>query len=222
MKNKVLAVVAHPDDEILGVGGTLIKHVQNGDEVQILILSDGETSRGEVADISKRKKQAQKVAEKIGASQIFFEQYTDNSFDSIPLLKITQSVEKVVYQEKPSIIYTHHAHDLNIDHRITMQAVMTTCRPQPDFFVKNIYTFETPSSTEWQEKTADNTFLPNVYTDISRTVDQKLETLEIYADELRDYPHPRSIEAIQKLAEYRGIEVGKKFCEAFQLVREIN
>lgn len=220
-KNKtVLAVVAHPDDEVIGVGGTLLTHVKNGDEVNIMILGDGETSR-EKANTAKREKMAKLVAEKMKCNKLILEKFPDNSFDSVPLLSIAKSIEKAVVKIKPDIVYTHHCRDLNVDHEVTCRAVLTACRPVPHNFVTKIYSFETLSSTEWQEKSAENAFLPNYYQDISEVFRQKLALIKIYAREMREYPHPRSVEGVRILAEYRGMEVGRKLCEAFCLIREI-
>jgi len=221
MKNKILVVAAHPDDEILGAGGTILKHVKGGDEVNILILGDGELSKGEGADVVRREKQCQKVAEKLGAKKVYLEKFPDNAFDSISLLKITKKVELIINQIKPDTIYTHHAYDLNVDHRLTFQAVLTACRPQPDFFVKKILTFEILSSTEWQAKDRNNMFCPNEYNNIEDFIDKKIEALLIYKDELREYPHPRSVEGVKTLARYRGMEVGLNFAEVFQIIRLI-
>ena len=218
--NKILIIGAHPDDEILGVGGTILKHVKAGDQVKILILGDGETAR-ETGDIAKRQNQAQTAAMALGVKDLILEKLPDNQFDSMPLLEVVKKIEKVISEFKPEIVYTHHGNDLNIDHQLTFQAVITACRPQPEFFVKKILTFETLSSTEWQNKTSDKIFLPNEYQDISEFIDKKIEILKNYQYELRLYPHPRSAEGIKILAQYRGLEVGFKYAEAFCLIRNI-
>ncbi len=220
--NKILIVAAHPDDEVLGAGGTILKHVKNGDHVSILILSDGEASRGAtVTQIKKRIDQAKKAAKILGAKKVILEILPDNQFDSVPLLEIVKIVERVINKIKPSIIYTHFGEDLNIDHRLTFQAVLTACRPQPKFFVKKILAFEVLSSTEWQEKKKKSLFCPTHYSDISSFIGQKLKALEVYADELRPYPHPRSKEGVKILARYRGLEAGYKYAEAFQIIRTL-
>lgn len=221
MKNNILVVAAHPDDEILGVGGTIIKHVKNGDQVNILILGDGETSR-DVGDIEARARQAKLAGKMLGAKNIILKTLPDNKFDSIPLLQITKEVEAVVQKFKPNIVYTHFAQDLNIDHRLTFQAVLTACRPQPGFCVKKILTFETLSSTEWQTKKKSTIFLPTEYHNITGLVDKKIAALSVYKKELRKYPHPRSTNGVKILAQYRGLEVGYKYAEAFEVVRSLD
>lgn len=219
--DKVLVVCAHPDDEVLGVGGTLLKHVKNGDEVYTLILGDGETSRDN-NNIAKRNNQAQQVADFAGFKKLFTENLADNKFDSIALLDIVKKIEKVINEVKPTIIYTHFSNDLNVDHQITFKAILTACRPQPNFSVKKILTFETLSSTEWQKKERNNVFCPTVYNDIKNFIENKKKMLEIYQDEIREYPHPRSIQGVEILAKFRGLEVGLEYAEAFEAIRIIN
>ncbi len=223
MKNNILIVVAHPDDELLWIGWTILKHIDNWDIVNILILSNWEDSRwAEISDNNKRQLQANKVKELLWVKKIYLDNLPDNQFDKISLLKITQLVEKYISDINPIIIYTHHANDLNIDHRLTNQAVLTACRPQPWFSVKNIFTFETLSSTEWQNKTSENIFKPNYYIDIEKYIGKKIDIMKIYKDELREFPHPRSLKAIEILSNFRWIEVWYKNAEAFEIIRIID
>jgi LmbE family N-acetylglucosaminyl deacetylase len=218
---QVLVVVAHPDDESLGAGGTLLKHREAGDKITILILANGEDSRGaDVADADKRWAQTKAVADAYGA-HLFTENLPDQKFDTVPILEINKMIEKVIRQIKPTLVYTHHLQDLNLDHRLTAQAALTACRPQPGFPVKKILTFETLSSTEWQAKRPANAFCPTEYVDIADYVEKKISTLQLYQDELRDFPHPRSAEGIRALARYRGMEVGYEAAEAFEVIRNL-
>lgn len=222
--NKILVVVAHPDDELLGVGGTMIKHVLNGDEVSVLILADGETSRegAGAKEVEKRMEQIKKVAKKIKLKKIFIKSLPDQKLDALPLIEVIQIVEKAISAIKPKVVYTHNPSDLNKDHRITFQAVLTACRPQPNFCVKEILAFETPSSTEWQVKDGTNLFRPTRYVNIEKTFAKKIAAIKIYKDEIREYPHPRSFVGIEILAKSRGLEAGLKYAEAFQVIRKIN
>lgn len=221
--NKILVVAAHPDDEVLGAGGTILKHARKGDAVYLLILGDGVTSRGSSkAAIKKRQDQAKRTAKILGIKEVFLENLPDNKFDSVPLLGIVKRVEKTLQAIKPDIIYTHFSDDLNIDHRITCMAVLTACRPQPKFFVKKVMAFEVLSSTEWQEKKKKSLFCPTYYNDISEFIEEKIKVLEVYQDELRAYPHPRSKQGVKILARYRGLEVGYKHAEAFEIIRILN
>lgn len=218
---KVLVIVAHPDDEVLGVGGTILKHVASGDRVYILIFGEGESSRGLKGNIKKREAQALRVAKALGVHSVDLGKFPDNQFDKVPLLEIVKKLESTMARVKPDIIYTHHIRDLNVDHRIISQAALTGCRPQPGFSVKKILNFETPSSTEWQIKDSGNIFCPAEYVNIEDFIEKKLEILKIYCDELKKFPHPRSLDGVRVCAQYRGMEVGYNYAEAFHLTRNL-
>lgn len=217
-----MAIVAHPDDEILGAGGTLIKHAENGDEVYCLILGEGAMSRNESSKSTLKKlhTETKEAGEVIGFKEIFFVDFPDNAFDTVSLLSITKEVEKYLEKVRPDIVYTHHGNDLNVDHCLVFQAVLVASRPCNKNCPAEIYTFETLSSTEWQIKNKEQ-FSTNVYVDIVATIDKKVVALKKYTSEIRDYPHPRSPEGIKILAQYRGLESNLRYAEAFCLVRRI-
>lgn len=219
MKNTVLVVAAHPDDELLGVAGTLCKHRDAGDSIAILILANGEDSRESGADGEKRFEQAHRVAKELDAT-LYLENFPDNQLDSVPLLKIAKSIEVVIVKVQPTIVYTHYSHDLNVDHRLACQAVMAACRPMPGASVKSIFSFETLSATEWQVKDFRQ-FSPNHYVDISNYLEEKKKLLKHYDNEMRAYPHPRSYRGVEILSQYRGLEVGVVSAESFETVRTI-
>lgn len=225
--DRVLVVAAHPDDEVLGLGGTIRKHVNNGAVVDCLILGEGMTSRvrkGEEADQAKLKELHQNTLESadiIGYSNVYFIDFPDNRFDSVALLDIVQAVQKYVERIKPDTVYTHHYGDLNIDHRMTFEAVITACRPVGDYSVKEIYCFETPSSTEWNFKYEGSAFKPNVFVDVEDTLQFKLNAMACYKTELQAYPHPRSLKGLEIIAQRWGSTVGRHYVEAFELIRKI-
>lgn len=224
---KVLVVAAHPDDEVLGVGGAIVKHAKNDDEVNVCILGEGITSRYEKIDEDAKKelnilrKEALGAKEILGVKEYFFYNLPDNKFDSVPLLDIVKIVENCIDKLKPEIIYTHHYGDLNIDHRKTFEAVITAARPIGNFSVKKILCFEILSSTEWNAPYWKNMFAPNVFVDIKDTIDKKIKALKAYKKEIRKYPHPRSEKGVRILAQNRGLMVGLEYAEAFELVREV-
>jgi LmbE family N-acetylglucosaminyl deacetylase len=227
MAERVLVVAAHPDDEVLGVGGTLIGHVAQGDRVHILILADGETARAAAngavdlaTAVAGRMQAAREAAHVIGAEKPRFAGYPDNRMDEIPLLDIVKSIEECIAAIAPTIVYTHHGGDLNIDHRLTCQAVLTACRPLPRASVRAIYAFETVSSTEWAELGAP-AFVPNHFVDIEPYLETKERALTAYQNEMRAFPHARSRESVEALARHRGASVGVGAAEAFMLLREI-
>ncbi len=221
---KILIVAAHPDDEVLGCFGTVSKLIKEGNEAYTLILGEGKTSR--VSDRNEIKNEefknleneALKANQSIGIKELFREKFPDNRFDSVPLLDIVKSVERVKNKLKPDIIFTHFYNDLNIDHQITYKAVLTATRPMPNESVKEIYSFEILSSTEWNFPTL---FSPDVFIDISQTLEHKINAMKFYNSELCNFPHPRSIEGIELIAKIQGLKVGLKNAEAFKLVRAI-
>ena len=224
----ILVVAAHPDDEILGVGGTAAKHAACGDEVYAIILGEGQTSRGDKREdisqdvVKELHKNTMKSAKAIGYKDVFFADFPDNRFDQVDLLDIVKVVEKKVRELRPEVIYTHYSGDLNIDHQYTARAVLTATRPIGDYPVKEIYAFETLSSTEWNfDYSAQPAFCPNVYVDISDYYHKKEEAMNCYVTELCEFPHPRSLEGMDVLSKTRGMTVGMQRAEAFMLIRKI-
>jgi LmbE family N-acetylglucosaminyl deacetylase len=223
---EILIVAAHPDDELLGAGGTIPVLARQND-VHIAILGEGISSRYNQRQKAKRKElqklqQCARYAAKIlGAKSVMFGGLPDNRFDEVALLDIIKQIEKWVDEFKPHIIYTHHAGDLNIDHMITFRAVLTATRPLRGCPVKEIYAFEIPSSTEWAFTQFEPPFTPNVFVDISTTIETKIQAMQAYESERREFPHPRSPEAIRTIAQRWGIVVGLEATEVFQLVRSI-
>jgi LmbE family N-acetylglucosaminyl deacetylase len=227
MKNTVLVVAAHPDDEILGCGGTMAKHSLAGDEVHVLILAEGLTSREQKRDRSKSKealtklsKSSQRANEIVGVKTLVLHDFPDNRMDGIDLIDVVKVVEDCLKKIKPNTIYTHNHTDLNVDHRIAHEAVVTACRPGSFPSVHTLLFFEVPSSTEWQTPGHSPAFSPNWFVDISTTFKKKLAALEAYADEMRPWPHPRSIKAVEHLARWRGATVAAEAAEAFVLGRK--
>ena len=216
--NKILIIVAHPDDEVLGCGATVAKHVQNGDRAKVVFLADGFGSRD---DDGNRDNSAERASKILGCENPIFLNLPDNQLDTIPLLDIVKKIEKVIEGFQPSVIYTHHFGDLNIDHQITHKAVMTACRPQPNFCVKEIYSFEILSATHWQSLSMENAFNPNYFIDVNEFMDSKMRALQCYDSEMRDYPHARSYKAVESLAKFRGGLAGLMAAEAFTIERLI-
>lgn len=229
MKKSVLVIAAHPDDEVLGCGGTIATHSRAGDEVHVVIMAEGMTSRlpkrnrGAFAKELKSLGQAARKANKIlGATSVTLLDFPDNRMDSLDRLDITKAVEDLVKKFQPTIVYTHHVGDVNIDHRCIHDAVITACRPLPGHCVETILFWETSSSTEYQPPQSAPPFLPNWWNDISATLDLKLDALRAYHVEMRPWPHARSLEAIEHLAKWRGASIGVSAAEAFMLGRKIN
>lgn len=225
MGRKILIVAAHPDDEVLGCGGSIARFIKEGYEAYTLILGEGITSRDAGRDRKRREKeliwlkeQAHKANKQIGVKEVFFYDFPDNRFDEVALLSVVKAIEKINRQVGPEVIYTHHRNDLNIDHRITYDAVLTACRPFGSTAVKEIYSFEIKSSSEWGYPYRFN---PNYFIDITHTIGKKLSALKYYRSELREYPHPRSVQGVKLNTAYWGMRVGVKYAEAFEAIRVI-
>ena len=224
----ILVVAAHPDDEILGVGGAIAKHVEAGDKVCALILGEGQTSRFDRREEAGAKLldqlhgDTQRGAAVLGIERVFFENFADNRFDSVDLLDIVKAVERRIRDLQPTVVYTHHGGDLNVDHQMTFRAVLTATRPMAGQPVKELYTFETVSSTEWNFEYGDAQFAPNVFMKLTeKQFERKLEAMKQYRTELCAYPHPRSLEMLRATAVRWGGVAGGRFVEAFEAVRII-
>lgn len=221
MNNNVLVVAAHPDDEVLGCGATIARHASHGDSIQVIFLADGVFSRKGATenDLVIRKQAACKANELLGCLPPLFLDFPDNQLDSVPFLKIIQALEHAIEIYKPDIIYTHFKDDLNIDHQIAFKAVMTAFRPLPGKPVKQIHSFEVPSSTEWA---LSNAFVPNHIVEVSdHYFEIKMAALKKYDGEMNDYPNARSYQNIVALAQYRGASFGMAKAEAFQTIRTL-
>ncbi|MDD2367118.1 MAG: PIG-L family deacetylase [Desulfuromonadaceae bacterium] len=225
---KVLVVAAHPDDEVLGCGGTIARHTNTGDEVHVIILAEGITSRDKVrmredrnGELSELAKAAHTANEILGVKSLTIHNLPDNRLDSVDLLDLVKLVEGCIQTIKPDILYTHHVGDVNIDHRRIHEAVVTATRPQPGQTVKTLLFFEVQSSTEWQPPGSAQAFVPNWFIDISLTLELKMKALTVYETEMRLWPHSRSCRAVEHLARWRGAIVGCQAAEAFILGRQI-
>lgn len=218
----VLVVAAHADDEALGCGGTIARHVEEGNAVHLVFMADGVRSRRDSSELDfARRMKALKLSQSIlGVSFSQSLELPDNMMDSVSLLEIVQKLELILEEIQPSIIYTHHHGDLNIDHRLTHDAVMTACRPIPGSSVREIFGFEVLSSTEWATQ-QNSPFLPDYFVDITKQLRTKLDALGAYAEEMRKPPHSRSMAHAELLAHHRGYSIGVDAAEAFEVYRII-
>jgi LmbE family N-acetylglucosaminyl deacetylase len=224
----VLVLAAHPDDEILGCGGTITRLARDKRDVYIAILGEGLTSRydrresadpGALNELQSRAEQAAKI---VGAKDIFLYGLADNRFDSLDLLDVVKIVEELIKKVSPIVIYTHHGGDLNIDHRVINRAVLTATRPVNGQPVREVYAFEVPSSTEWSFQRFEPVFRPNYFVDISDTLETKLEAMASYQSEIQPFPHPRSPQALRVIAQRWGTVVGCAAAESFELIRAMH
>jgi LmbE family N-acetylglucosaminyl deacetylase len=224
MADRVLVVAAHPDDEVLGCGGTLARLAREGHETYVGILGEGITSRHAAGDppppgaVDALHATARKAADRLGARDFFSHRLPDNRFDTVPLLEVVRVVEDWVARCRPAALYTHHAGDVNVDHVLTHRAVLTATRPISGCPVREVFAFEIHSSTEWAFSQFAP-FRPNVFVDIGDTLDDKIAALRLYEGEVRPFPHPRSPEALRASAQRWGAAAGVSAAEAFELVR---
>lgn len=222
---KVLAIVAHPDDETLGCGATLFRHHRDGDNTHCLVLSEGESSRDN-QNIELRKRQFAKACEILGISDFKLLNFPDNALDTVGLLKIIQQIETYKNAVNPDIVYTHHSSDLNIDHQIVHQAVLTAFRSLPGNSTSQILSFQTPSSREYASHETRKSFALNHYVELDQEcVEKKMAALACYEGELRDFPHPRSVETLTADLKLTGSQAGCRYAEGFfseRVIRRID
>lgn len=227
-RKRIMVVAAHPDDELLGLGATMHKLVkEQGVIAHVVILGEGITSRSDTRNpeiwkdqLAQHRKNVESARLCIGYQSVHTYDFADNRFDSHDLLDIVKVIEKEKEAFQPDVIFTHNGSDLNIDHQLTFQAVMTATRPMADEIVKMVVCFETPSATEWQANNHPQHFAPNLYMSVSKEdLDAKIKGMAAYEFESRPYPHPRSSKALEVLAQYRAVQVGVEYAEAFQIIR---
>lgn len=223
----VLCVATHPDDEIIGVGGALARHAEQGDDVAVTILSEAGPARHdemtpEVEErVLERQDCTRRACRRLGVETVDFYDFPDNAFDDVPLLDLVKAVENEIQKHDPDVVYTHHYGDLNISHELTCRAVVTAARPLPDSGIRRILAYETLSNSEWSVPNVKNQFQPSVFVDISEHLDAKLDALAEHEVELRDHPHPRTIENVRRNAKLWGAKAGVPAAEPFELLREV-
>jgi LmbE family N-acetylglucosaminyl deacetylase len=223
----VLCVVAHPDDEVLGVGGTLAAHAQSGESVHVCILSNGVASRHDENTEAVEHEQTERAAsaraacERLGTAEPTLYSFPDNEFDSVSMLDLVKVVEEQIDRHQPDTVYTHHYGDLNVDHELTARAVVTGTRPLSESDVQRVSAFETLSATEWGVPEPSNAFQPTTFVDISETLERKLNALDAYSQELHAHPHPRTVENVKRNAKLWGAKSGVQAAEPFELLREV-
>jgi LmbE family N-acetylglucosaminyl deacetylase len=230
-------IAAHPDDEVLGMGGTIRKYARTGHVVKVILMATGIVSRRSVnyknstdykinnkirqnmkKQVAELQKDARRACAIMGVKDVEFMDFPDNEMDKISNLEITKKIESVIKKFEPEVVFTHSHHDINVDHRALYYATITATRPSKDSKIKQVISFEVPSSTEWYFPYG---FSPNIFVDITNELPIKLKALKAYRKEIREFPHPRSIEALEAIAKKWGSVAGFKAAEAFSLVRDL-
>ena len=223
MSEVVLVFVAHSDDESISMAGTIVKHISKGDKVYVVSMTDGVSARdnADIDDIDNRKIASDVASQELGFQWGDCYNFNDNAMDGYPLIEVVKAVEKAKLKYQPTLVYTHSGADLNVDHRVVANAVLTAFRPQPNEKCKELRLFEVASATDYGNPAITGSFTPNLFVNISQEWSSKLRALEAYNAELRDYPHSRSIEGIKNLAKLRGNQIGYELAEAFEVLRKI-
>ena len=225
--NNVLIIAAHPDDEVLGMGGTIVNLVKEGKEVNLLIVTDGSSSQYRGADnlaeiIAAKKQETRRCADVLGIKNIYYGGLPDMKLDCIPHIDINQAIEQVVDKMQPDTVFTHFWGDVNCDHQNVYKSTLVTVRPLMGQVVKELYCYRVPSSTEWTPNKADTMFMPNYFVDIEQFAEQKYKAFACYTTELRDYPHPRSVQYLRETDKAAGLRVGLLAAEEFVLLRKLD
>ncbi len=219
---KVLVISPHPDDETLGCGGTILKLRDNRNSIYWLIVTGMNEKLGFSKEkILSREKEIEKVAEIYGFQGVFNLDLPTTRLDIVPMADLISKISDCIYKIKPEFIFVNNKSDIHTDHKITFQAVASATKPFKANFIKRIVMYETISETDITLSLIENTFLPNVFVDISNHIEKKLEIMNIYRSEVMKYPLPRNLDSVKALARFRGSQIGVEYAEAFMLVREI-
>lgn len=224
--NNVLVIAAHPDDEVLGVGGTMARLAREGKNVYVLIVTDGSSSQygsdPNLASILKvKEEETRKCAEILGLKKVYYGGLPDMKLDTVAHIDINKVIEKVIDEIQPDTVFTHFWGDVNADHQNVYKSTLVAVRPLMGQVVKRLLCYRVPSSTEWTPCKPDTMFVPNVFVDIHSVAQLKYDAFSMYATELRDYPHPRSKRHLRELDIANGLQVGLRCAETFMLLREI-
>jgi LmbE family N-acetylglucosaminyl deacetylase len=219
---KVLVIAPHPDDEVLGCGGTIARYTSGGDEVYLCVVTRAYAPEWPEDEIPRRKQEVLKANEVLGIRKTDFLDFPTVKLDTLPQKELADSISGVITEIKPQEVYIPHRGDVNKDHRLVFEAAMVATRPKPATSIRKVLCYEVLSETDWAAPLADSAFLPNVLVDISETLGAKLKAMSEYKLELKEFPHPRSLEAITALAKMRGATIGVNAAEAFMLIREVS
>lgn len=221
---RVLVVAAHPDDEVLGVGGTIKKLTDLGKTVYTLIVTDGSSTQyeGDEKILNDKHRDCKKANNRLGVEEVIIWDFPDMRLDTVPHSELNNQLVDLIEELKIDTVFSQSSGDMNLDHRLIFQSVRVACRPYPGQKVSNLLCYYVNSSTEWGGMSNRETFNPNYFVDISDTIEQKLNAMECYEVELRDYPHPRSLKAIENSAAYFGNMVGKQYAEPFEVIFSIS
>ena len=218
---QILVVACHPDDEVLGCGGVIRKHVLRGDTVRVLLLTDGATGRyGE--ELARSLQAGAEAAAAILGATPTFAGLPNQRLDALALTEVIGPIEEQIALFRPERLYVHHAGDLNKDHEVAARAALTAARPLPGCCVREILSYYVPSSSEWNAMEGHTAFHPTLYLDIADVLEDKLRAMACYPSEAMAYPHPRSLEALRLQAAGFGLQAGRSYAEPCRLLRRVS
>ncbi|MEQ8190918.1 MAG: PIG-L deacetylase family protein [Candidatus Eremiobacterota bacterium] len=218
---RILVIAAHPDDEVYGMGGTIAKLSSLGHQVYTLIVTEGCSTQypNSPQIIEVKKEEALQCSRILNVKETIFGNLPDMKLDSLPHVEINAVIEKAIKTVKPDVVYTHHKGDINKDHRLVYESTLVACRPTPGQCVRKLLSYQVPSSTEWCGSNAEEIFIPNIFEEIEAFAEVKYQAISVYQTEIREYPHPRSLEYVRVWDQSTGMKVGLKQAEAFNLIR---
>lgn len=218
---KVLVIAPHPDDEIIGVGGTIAKRAKAGDEVYVCVVTKGQEPMFKREFIEQGRRECREADAKLGVKETIFLNFPAVMLETVPRYEFNGKIAEIVQKINPDEVYIPHRGDMQIDHQMVVDAAMVAVRPRGKNYPKRVYAYETLSETGWNIPNTVNEFLPTVYEDISDCFDTKLQAMSVFESQLAPFPAARSIGAIEALAKYRGATVNVEAAEAFYLIREV-
>lgn len=218
---RVLVIAAHPDDETIGAGGTIARHVAHGNQVYWCVVTQGYSPPWSEETLAAARRQVDEVQRVLGIQDVFMCGFPTVKLNTVPYIDLCSALQQVVDQVRPEVVYTTPRDDINQDHRIVYEATLVAARPLPGSSVRRLLCYEIGPTARFGLPAGSTGFVPNVFVDISQYLGKKLEAIQCYRTELREYPHPRSIEGLRLLAQERGLSVGLKAAECFQLIREL-
>ena len=218
---KVLVIAPHPDDEILGVGGTIAKKVKSVNEVYVCVVTKGGPPIFNSEFIEQGRRECVKADAILGVKDTIFLDFPAVMLETIPRYKLNGKIAELIQNICPDEVYIPHSGDMQIDHQMVVNAAMVAVRPRGDKYPKRVYAYETLSETGWNIPNTLNDFIPNVYEDISEVFNLKIDAMNIFKSQIHPFPDARSIEAIEALAKFRGATVSVNYAEAFCLIREV-
>lgn len=218
---RILVIAPHADDELIGCAGTLLKHIRSGNQVYVCIVTRGAEPLFSKELVEEVRKETLRAHEALGVSETFFLEHPAVMLEDVPRYQLNGEIMDIIQKVQPDEVYIPHFGDMQKDHQLVAEAVMVAVRPKYEYKIKHVYAYETLSETEWNTPHTTNAFIPTVYVDISDFIENKLELLSIFKTQMADFPQPRSLKAVQALAQYRGSTITVNAAEAFALIREI-